>query len=61
MEIKMMMKGYFPAQWKAAQIVLVHIVYKVSGKLFLKRLLSTVENNGLIPNHQFGFRPRHVQ
>jgi hypothetical protein len=27
--------------------------------LLLKRLLSIVESNGLIPNHQFGFRQRH--
>jgi hypothetical protein len=25
----------------------------------LKRLLPRVENNGLIPNHQFSFRQRH--
>jgi hypothetical protein len=28
-------------------------------KLPLKRLLPVVENNRLIPNHQFGFRQRH--
>jgi hypothetical protein len=27
--------------------------------LFLKRLLLMVENNGLIPNHQFDFRQSH--
>jgi hypothetical protein len=27
--------------------------------LLLKRLLPVVENNRLIPNHQFGFRQRH--
>jgi hypothetical protein len=28
-------------------------------KLILKSLLPMVENNGLIPNHQFSFRQRH--
>jgi hypothetical protein len=28
-------------------------------KVLLKRLLPIVENNGLIPNHQFSFRQRH--
>jgi hypothetical protein len=28
-------------------------------KLLLKRLHPMVENNGLIPNHQFSFRQRH--
>jgi hypothetical protein len=27
--------------------------------LSYKRLLSVVENNGIIPKHQFGFRQRH--
>jgi hypothetical protein len=25
----------------------------------LKRLLKAVENNGMVPNHQFGFKERH--
>jgi hypothetical protein len=33
-------------------------VSKVFEKL-LKRLLPMIENNGLIPSHQFGFRQRH--
>jgi hypothetical protein len=28
-------------------------------KLLLKRLLPMVENNGLLPNHQFSFRQKH--
>jgi hypothetical protein len=35
------------------------IVSKVFEKLLLKKLLSVVENNRLIPNHEFGFRQRH--
>jgi hypothetical protein len=73
-----LLKGYFPAQWKVAQIILIlkpgkppneltsyqpisllPIVSKVFEKLHLKRLLPMVENNRLIPNHQFGFRQRH--
>jgi hypothetical protein len=34
-------------------------VSKVFEKLILKRLLPMVEDNGLIYNHQFGFRQRH--
>jgi hypothetical protein len=65
--------GYFPAQWKVAQIILIPkhgkpphqlssyriIAYKVFEKLLLQRLLPLVEHANLIPNHQFGFRPRH--
>jgi hypothetical protein len=40
-------------------ISLLPIVSKVFEKLLLKRLLPVVENNRLIPNHQFGFRQRH--
>jgi hypothetical protein len=32
--------------------------YEVFKRFLLKRLLPTVENNRLIPNHQFGFRQR---
>jgi hypothetical protein len=65
-------KRYFPAQWKVTQIILIlkpgkppnelsllPIVSKVFEKLLFKRLLPVVENNRLIPNHQFGFRQRH--
>jgi hypothetical protein len=70
--------GYFLAQWKVAQIILLlkpgkppneltsyrpisllPIVSKDFEKILLKRLLSLVENNSLIPNHKFGFRKRH--
>jgi hypothetical protein len=34
-------------------------VSKVFQKLLLKGLLPIVENNRLIPNHQFSFRKRH--
>jgi hypothetical protein len=72
-----LLKGYFPAQWKVAQIILILKpgkppneltsyqqisllpVSKVFEKIPLKRLLPVVENNRLIPNHQFGFRQRH--
>jgi hypothetical protein len=40
-------------------ISLLPIVFKVFEKLLLKRLLPMVENNRLIPSHQFGFRQRH--
>jgi hypothetical protein len=32
---------------------------KIFEHLTLKRLLPVVENNGLIPSHEFGFRQRH--
>jgi hypothetical protein len=58
-----LLKGYFPAQWKVAQIIPIlksgkpnELTSKVFEKLILKRLLPMVENNRLIPNHQFGFR-----
>jgi hypothetical protein len=40
-------------------ISLLPTVSKVSEKLLSRRLLPMIENNGLIPNHQFGFRQRH--
>jgi hypothetical protein len=39
-------------------ISLLPIVSKVFERLLLKRLLPMVENNILIPNHQFSFRQR---
>jgi hypothetical protein len=72
-----LLKGYFPAQWKVAPIILIlkagkpneltsywpisllPIVYKVFEKIRLERLLPIVENNRLVPNHQFGYRQRH--
>jgi hypothetical protein len=74
-----LLKLYFLAQWKFAQIILtlkpgkpnelkyyqpislLPTVPKVFEKHLLKRLLSMVENNGLVPTHQFGFRQRHSQ
>jgi hypothetical protein len=67
-----LLRVYFPTQWKVAQIILIlkpgkpphqlssyrPIVSKVFGKLFLKRLLPLVEHANLIPNHQFGFQLR---
>jgi hypothetical protein len=69
-----LLKGYFPAQGKGAQIIiilkpgkprneltsyrpitLIPIVSKVFENILLKRLVPMVENNRLIPNHQFGF------
>jgi hypothetical protein len=40
-------------------ISLLPSVSRVFEKLFLRRLLPMVENNRLIPNHQFGFSQRH--
>jgi hypothetical protein len=72
-----LLKGYFPAQWKIAQIIIIlkpgkppneltyrpvsllPTVSKVFEKLLLKRSLPVVENDRLIPNHQFGYRQRH--
>jgi hypothetical protein len=73
-----LLKGYFLAQWKVAQIILIlkprkppneltsywpisllPIVSKVFDKLLLKWLLPVVQNNRLIPNHQFSFSQSH--
>lgn len=70
--------GYFPSQWKVAQIImllkpgknpnetvsyrpisLLPILSKVFEKIFLQRLKPILENNLLIPDHQFGFRSQH--
>jgi hypothetical protein len=70
-----LLKGYFQAQWKVVQIILIlkpgklpneltsyqpisllPIVSNVFENILYKRLLPVVENNTLIPNHQFGFR-----
>jgi hypothetical protein len=40
-------------------IGLLPTAYKVFEKTLLKGLLPMVENNRLIPNHQFGFTQRH--
>jgi hypothetical protein len=40
-------------------ISLLPIISNIFEKLLFKRLLKMVENNGFLPNHQFGFRERH--
>lgn len=40
-------------------ISLLPVISKLFEKLFLKRLRPLIENNKLIPNHQFGFRQKH--
>lgn len=40
-------------------ISLLPIISKVFESLFLKRLMPIIEENNLIPNHQFGFRKNH--
>jgi hypothetical protein len=58
------------AQWKITEIILIlkpsylstsllTIASNGFEKLLLKRLLPMLENNGLIPNHQFNFMQRH--
>jgi hypothetical protein len=73
-----LLKAYFPAQWKVAQTILILMpgkppnkltsyrpvsllstASKVSEKLLLKRFFPMVENSGLIPSDQFGFREKH--
>ncbi|KMQ81725.1 rna-directed dna polymerase from mobile element jockey-like protein, partial [Lasius niger] len=41
-------------------ISLLPIASKVFEKLLLKRLLPIIEEENLIPNHQFGFRRQHT-
>jgi hypothetical protein len=54
-----LLHGYFPAQWKVTQIILIPkpisllpTASKVFEKFLLKRLLLVVEHANLIPNHQ---------
>lgn len=70
--------GFFPSQWKAAQIILIPkpgkpaeevtsyrpisllpILSKLFEKIFLKRLKPILEEQNIIPEHQFGFREQH--
>jgi hypothetical protein len=67
-----LLKGYFPAQWKVVQIILILKPGKPNqltsywpisllptvSKVF-EKLLPMFENNGLIHNGQFGFRQMH--
>jgi retron-type reverse transcriptase len=67
--------GYFPDQWKVAQVILIPkpgkppedpksyrpisllpVLSKVFEKLFLARLRPLLDENNVIPEHQFGFR-----
>jgi len=41
-------------------ISLLLILSKLFEKLLLPRLLEIIERRKIIPNHQFGFRPRHA-
>jgi hypothetical protein len=68
-----LLKGYFAAQWKVAQIILILKPWKPPNELtsyrpmsllpivskVFEKLLAMVENNGLIPSHQFCFRQKH--
>jgi predicted transcriptional regulator len=40
-------------------IILLPTVFEIFEKHYLKRFLPMVENNGLISNHQYGFKQRH--
>jgi hypothetical protein len=53
----LMKPGKPPNELKSYQSI--PIVSKLFDKLRFKHLLQTVENNRLIPSHQFGFRQRH--
>jgi hypothetical protein len=53
-----LLKGYFLAQWKVTQVILLGNKPLTHRKVF-EKLLPTVENNRLIPNHRFGFGHRH--
>jgi exonuclease III len=71
--------GYFPDQWKVAQVILIlkpgkppedpksyrpisllPVLSKVFEKLLLARLRPHLDENKLIPDHQFGFRQHHA-
>jgi len=72
-------QGFFPPQWKVAQIIMLQkpgksaelaesyrlisllpVLSKLFEKFLLSRLLEIIERQKIIPNHQFGFRPRHA-
>jgi hypothetical protein len=69
----MLLHGYFPAQWKVAQMILIPKPGKpphtpssywpinllpIASKVF-EKLLPLIEDGKLLPTHQFGFRPKH--
>jgi hypothetical protein len=70
--------GYFPVQWKVAQIIMIRkpgtpieeasshrpisllpIMSKIFETATLKRLRPILEENQILPGHQFGFRQKH--
>ncbi|MDR1560934.1 MAG: hypothetical protein LBS23_01105 [Holosporaceae bacterium] len=70
--------GYFPVQWKVAQIIIIQksgkpleesssyrpinllrIMSKIFEKAVLKRLRPILEENRILPDHQFGFRQKY--
>jgi hypothetical protein len=67
--------GYFPVQRKVAQIIMIPkpgkpleevssyrpipIMCKMFEKAVLKRLRPILEENRILPDHQFGFRQKH--
>jgi hypothetical protein len=58
-----LLNGYFPAQWKVAQIIFILKPGKPPNELTFSlrpiRLLPMFDNDRLRPNHQYGFRQRH--
>lgn len=46
--------------YRPISLSLLLIVSKLFEKLLLKRLKPLIENNNLILNFQFGFRPKHL-
>ena len=58
--------NHIPKQWKAPEepksyrpTSLLPVTAKLNEKLFLKRLRPVIEELGILPDHQFGFRPKH--
>jgi len=70
--------GYFPEEWKRAEVIvllkpgkpeanlasyrpisLLAILSKILERVFLRRVLPVLDEAGLIPDHQFGFRRSH--
>jgi hypothetical protein len=70
--IAVLLKGYFPEQWKVAQIIILKsgkpsneltsyrqkkkTLLSTTYKVFGNLFLKMVKNNRLMPNYQFGFR-----
>jgi len=60
--------GYFPKHWKRAEVISIlkpgkpeaNLADKSAGNpLLLRRVLPVLQEAGLIPDHQFGFRRCH--